>query len=219
MQALEFRLQACELANVHLQKQLSRQRALWLITMLFLTVICLIAGWMLKYAAFDSIKAREVVVVGATGTVRARLGGNLPDAVMANGHVSKRGSIAAGLIIYDEQGIERGGYVTQDEGSNAMLTLDSKFRQSALFVAGPTEDQTSALKLWSQGSSIELRSDGNGARLSVADKMGVHHQQPKVTLSPEACKKYRTLENQYPKERICQSRFTEDACKVCLGQL
>jgi hypothetical protein len=37
--------------------------------------------------------------------------------------------------------------VTEDKGSDAMLTLDSRFHQAALCVAGPGKDQASALQL------------------------------------------------------------------------
>jgi hypothetical protein len=218
MKNLEDRVRVCEQENARLRKQLGRQNRLWLIALLLVAGGGAIASGSLKPVAFDSIKANEVIVVDANGIVRARLGGDLPDAVMANGRISKRGSKAAGLMIYDEQGIERGGYVTQDTGSNAMLTLDSKYRQAALFVAGPSEDQASALRLWTNGSSIELRSDDNGSRVSVAEKNGVQYQQPVVSLSPETCADYKKLEQQNPGKRYCQARFTESACNVCLAQ-
>lgn len=217
MKTLEDRIQACEHENARLRKRLGRQNKLWLVAFLFAAGGGAIASGSLKQAIFDSIKAKEVVIVDADGTVRARLGGNLPDAVLANGRIAKRGSIAAGLIIYDEQGIERGGYVTQDTGSNAMLTLDTKYHQAALFVAGPSEEQASALQLWTKGSSIELRSDENGSRLSVAGKTGVQTQHPEISLSPETCADYKKLEQQNPGKRICQSRFTAAACNVCFA--
>ncbi|MGZ3360173.1 MAG: hypothetical protein ACXU84_12645 [Xanthobacteraceae bacterium] len=218
MKHLEERVQACEQENARLRKQLSRQNSLWMTALLLVAGGGAIASGSVKQAISDSIKAREIVVVDANGTVRARLGGDLPDAIMANGRVAKRGSKAAGLMIYDEQGIERGGYVTQDTGSNAMLTLDSKSRQAALLVAGPDEDQASALRLWTKGSSIEMRSDENGSRLSIADINGVTYQQPALGLSMETCVEYKKLEQQYPGKRICQSRFTESACSACFAQ-
>lgn len=212
--SLETRLAACERANARLRKIVLSQFLVW-------PAAALLAGGVAiadrSPEPVASIKAREIVVVDGKGTVRARLGGDLPDAIMANGHVAKRGSKAAGLIIYDEQGLERGGYVTQDTGSNAMLTLDSKYRQAALFVAGPSEAQTSALRLWSNASAIELRSDDIGSRMSVSDRAGVMLQQPVIaTLPKETCSEYRALTAQYPKARICQSRFTEAACNTCL---
>lgn len=218
MTTLEQRIQACEESNAKLRKQLGRQRLMWAFTTLLVAGGGAIAGGSLKQASFDRISVKEIVVVDGKGVVRTRVSGDLPDGVMANGHVAKRGSKAAGVMLYDEQGIERGGYVTQDEGSNVMLTLDSKHRQSTLFVAGPDEDQASALRLWSKAGSIELRSDPNGARLSFADQKGVFLQQPVVALTPATCTDYKKLEQQYPGKRICESRFTESACKVCMEQ-
>lgn len=218
MTSLEDRIRDCEQESARLRKRLTLQNRLWLLALLLAGGGGAIASGSLKQAIFDSVKTKEVIIVDANGTVRARLGGDLPDAVMANGRIAKRGSKAAGLMIYDEQGIERGGYVTQETGSNAMLTLDSKYHQAALFVAGPGEDQASALQLWTKGSSIELRSDDNGSRLSIADQRGVKFQQPEVGLSPETCADFRKTEQQYPGKRYCQARFTENACKVCLAQ-
>lgn len=214
---LEQRILACEQENARLRKKINRQNGLWVLGLLLALGGGAIAGNSIRNAVFDSVKAREVVVVDGKGVIRARLGGDLPDAVMAGGRVSKRGSKAAGVMLYDEEGIERGGYVTQDEGSNVMLTLDSKYRQAALFVAGPDQAQASAMKLWTAGSSIELRSDSNGSRLSVADKGGVTHQQPVIApLSPATCTQQKEYERKYPGERVCQSRYTEAACSACL---
>jgi hypothetical protein len=214
--SIEARILACEEENAKLRKRIARQNGLWLAGLLLLLGGGAIAGASLRNAVFDSVKAKEVVVVDAKGIVRARLGGDLPDAVMAGGRVSKRGTKAAGLIIYDEEGIERGGYATLDEGSNAIITLDSKHRMAAMLVAGPDQDLSSALKLTNQGSAIELRSDVNGSRLSVFDKTGVVSQQPAVALSAPTCSTFKELERKYPGERTCQSKFTDAACKVCL---
>lgn len=213
---LEQRIHACEQENARLRKRIARQNRAWALGLLLVAGGGAIAGGSIKDAIFDSVRAKEVVVVDGKGVVRARLSGDLPDAVMAGGHVSKRGSKAAGVMLYDEEGIERGGYVTQDVGSNVMLTLDSKYRQAALFVAGPDESQASAMGLWNKGGAIEMRSDGNGQRLTVTNKSGVVLQQPAVTaLSPATCTTYKDIEKKYPGERSCQTRFTDAACQAC----
>lgn len=219
MTSIEQRLLAVEQDNARLRKRLNRQNGAWIAGLLLLAGGSAIAGASLKNAIFDSVRAKEVVVVDGKGIVRARLGGDLPDAVMAGGHVSKRGSKAAGMIIYDEEGIERGGYVTQDEGSNAMITLDSKHRMAALMVAGPDPTQDSALTLITKNGGIELRSDSNGSRLSVTDKSGLTYQQPAITrLQPDSCTFYKGLELKYPGKRLCQARFPEAACNACLSE-
>ncbi|HZX29635.1 MAG TPA: hypothetical protein VFF16_21355 [Telluria sp.] len=217
MDNIEARIRACELENERLRKRMGRTNALWLVGLLLAAGGGALAGTGMKPTVFDSIRAREVVVVDGKGIVRARLAGDMPDAVMAGGHVSKRGSKAAGVMLYDEEGIERGGYVTMDEGSNVLLTLDSKYRQATMFVAGPDQSQTSALRMWAPGRAIELRNDENGARLSVSDQTGVALQQPAVGLTAESCKDMAELEHKYPSEHICRAKFTEAACNACLG--
>lgn len=217
MTNFEDRLLACEQENLRLRKCIARQNGAWLIGLLLTIGGGAIAGASIKDAVFDSIKAKEIVVVDAKGVVRARMGGDLPDAVMAGGRVSKRGTKAAGFIIYDEEGIERGGYATLDEGSNAVITLDSKYRMAAMMVAGPDQTPASAVQLIGSKGTIEMRADENGSRLSVADKSGLTLQQPVIkALSGASCTDYRDLARKYPGERICQARFPDAACSACL---
>jgi len=62
--------------------------------------------------------------------------GHLPDAIIDGRRVA-RGENAAGVLLYDQTGTERGGYVTFD-GSNVVgLTLDNHGNQAAIFAAGP----------------------------------------------------------------------------------
>src|SRR5205085_4707750 len=51
----------------------------------------------------------QLDIVDSKGVVRARLAGNLPE-TYANGKAIGRG--AAGMLLYDASGTERGGYVT-----------------------------------------------------------------------------------------------------------
>jgi hypothetical protein len=166
----------------------------------------------------QGLRAREITVVDAHGVVRARLSGDLPDGVAHGGRVMKRGAKAAGLIIYDEEGLERGGYLTQYPGSNAMLTLDSKYRQAALFVIAPDELQAGALSLWTKGSAIELRSDEDGSRLSMTRNNIVESQSPPVSIGKASCEEMQGLEKQSPDQGVCRSRFTESACRTCLSR-
>ncbi|WP_374580565.1 hypothetical protein [Pseudoduganella sp.] len=104
------------------------------------------------------------------------------------------------MIIYDAEGIERGGYVTTDTEDNAMIRLDSRHRMAAILVAGPD------------------CADQNGSRMTVADKEGVKFQQPAIAaLSPASCGEFRRIEKEAPGRRWCQKRFSDAACQACLG--
>lgn len=70
----------------------------------------------------DSIRVRELVVVDANGTARVRVGAPLPDPIML-GKRFKRGEAVSGVLLYDAEGNERGGYIT-DEERHVALTLD-----------------------------------------------------------------------------------------------
>src|SRR5207302_5200738 len=78
----------------------------------------------------------ELNVVDRDGTVRVRLGGELPDAVI-NGKRVPRGQRAAGVLLYDDTGVERSGYITFAPSGNVALTLDTRKNQTASFVADP----------------------------------------------------------------------------------
>ena len=76
----------------------------------------------------DSVLSlRELVIVDAMGTPRVRIAAPLPDPIML-GKRFNRGGVVSGIIIYDAEGNERGGYVTGDESRGAALTLDEIMR-------------------------------------------------------------------------------------------
>lgn len=169
-------------------------------------------------AVADRVVAKEVVIVDDAGTVRARLGGDLPNAVI-DGRVLDRGGEAAGLLIYDKDGTERGGYVTQHPGDHAMLTLDGKQDQVVLFAAAP--DGTTVLTLRNGDDSVALRADAHGAHMTVVDDGQVVFQQPEVTMPSEACAAYRTGRATHTEQEVlsaCQSRFETAACHACLEE-
>ncbi|XLZ70049.1 hypothetical protein ABT364_26520 [Massilia sp. SR12] len=216
--SIEERLAAVEQENASLRKRITRLNAAWLFSVLALAGGVAVAGVAVKDAVFGSIKAKEVVVVDDKGTVRARISGDVPEAVMAGGRVAKRGDKAAGMIIYDAEGIERGGYVTTDTESNAMITLDSKHRMAAILVAGPDQVPAAAMSLIAKDSMLDFRADQNGTRMSLIDKDGVKFQQPAIAaISPASCIEYRKFEKEEPGKNWCQKRFTDAACQACLG--
>jgi hypothetical protein len=68
------------------------------------------------------IVVRALSVVDARGVERVRIAAPLPDPIML-GRRFERGEAVSGIILYDSEGNERGGYIT-DESRNAALTLD-----------------------------------------------------------------------------------------------
>jgi len=72
----------------------------------------------------DRITARRIDIVDADGTIRMTLSGSTPPPII-DGIQYKRAFNVAGMILYDEDGSERGGFGTADvEGGMAVLALD-----------------------------------------------------------------------------------------------
>jgi len=92
---------------------------------------------------FDTIRARHVVVVDEKGVQRVHIGAPVPDPIV-QGRTLKRDDVAAGVMIYDAKGNERGGYVTS--GGNALLTLDNEVDQAVTLVAYPQSGSEAGLK-------------------------------------------------------------------------
>ena len=176
-----------------------------------------LAGWSSKAAPPRSLRAPELVIVDPAGVERVRIGGDVPDAVIKGKRVP-RGEKAAGVILYDDTGQERGGYVTFSPSGNVGLTLDTRNSQAALFVADPEEG--SALQLWHGKTLVELRSDGDGSRMSAAADRQVLVQQPAVQrMSEGTCAAYKEAKSRVSVqqvERDCRRRFEEPACQACL---
>ena len=165
----------------------------------------------------SSLKVSELVVVDPKGVERVRIGGDLPDAVY-NGKRVPRGGKAAGVLLYDDTGRERGGYVTWGS-ENIGLTLDSAKQQVALFAAGL---EGSALNMRYGNDSIELRSDEDGSRMTAVQDGNIAVQQPgTIKIGASSCEDYRGIRAKRSLERamsICQQRFSESVCRVCLEQ-
>lgn len=170
------------------------------------------------------IRATEVIIEDPNGVIRARLGGDLPDAVF-DGRTIDRGSAAAGLMLYDTAGHERGGYVTLDQPNNILLTLDAGaaggHTQTAFFVAD--NSGATALRIWSGDDHVELRTGSDGGAWFNAVKGSVLVSQVPAIDNPTEtamCTELRSYRDQYPMERLmaaCKQRMTEDGCRACLG--
>lgn len=115
------------------------------------------------------LRVRQLVVVDEKGTERVRIGAPLPD--ISHGKPFKRDGVMAGVLLYDAEGYERGGYVTSNGYANAMLTLDDQHRQHLLFLTEPTGDTT--LRLFDRaGNKAEMALDADGSPHLVLQRNG-----------------------------------------------
>jgi hypothetical protein len=131
-------------------------------------------------AAFENkiLKVRGIVVVDSLGLERVIIGAHLPEPNLEKGYrVAARGKAGSvsGIMLYDHEGQERGGYVTDDNNGLAFLTLDSKTQQHFLLLSEPQggafmnlwdRNQNSIqLGTYEDDSFIKLNKNGNSLKL------------------------------------------------------
>ena len=206
------------------------ERRLHLLIVLNIAVLVAIASATCRTTAANEPKPQvltvaEVDVVDAHGVIRARLGADLPDAVL-NGKRVPRQQKPSGLLLYDDTGQERGGYVTFTPGRQVALTLDARDRpgQVAILVADP--DGTSALTLSKGNDLVELRTDEElGPSVHVTKNSRVAFHQPPQALDrivkSEMCTELRGALKSMTRDQVltfCRQRASEEACQACLGE-
>jgi hypothetical protein len=134
-----------------LERRLSRQRAAFLTTLLLGVVIGVVLPWAMPSVFAQTqrtdqiLTVRGLVVVDERGVERVRVGAPLPDPIVQGKRVPRQG-VVSGILIFDADGDERGGYVTEAQG-DAFLTLDSKKEQQTIFIAN--RDGGANLSVWS----------------------------------------------------------------------
>jgi hypothetical protein len=207
---------------------LERQNRLLLRTMIAaLAVIIGVALWQAAPAQSETgaqdaatLRVRMLEIVDAKGTVRVRVGSDLPEAIIDGKSVSRGGEQVSGVMLYDGTGQERGGYVTFEPSGNIGLTLDTRKQQVALFAAGPENGAT--LRLWDGADAIELRADTDGTRLTSVVDGAVALQLPGIAkIGAEACTAYREAARQVPMTEVrkaCSGRFADELCQQCLAE-
>jgi hypothetical protein len=207
MDDLLVRLAACECRN---------QRLALVNVVLALVLVGLAAG---SCRSRGSLTVSDLAIVDSKGVVRARIAGNLSDVIVVGKRVA-RGQEAAGLLLYDDSGLERGGFVTLTPSRNVALTLDNSGTQTATLLAGP--EGGSALNLRLGDSAVDLRADEDGASVHVTkDKRAAFHE-PTVE-QPEKTALCQTLREARPRTTFddlmaaCRARSSEAACRACLG--
>jgi hypothetical protein len=125
------------------------------------------------------------------------------------------------VLLYDQTGRERSGYVTFEPSGNVGLTLDGRQGQTAFFLAGPTGG--TALRMWRGNDWVELRTDEGGARVgAVRSRELVFREPPAVEGEVNAyCSNVKAAlrEAGAPDSQllpVCRERFTRPDCQVCL---
>lgn len=134
---------------------------------------------------FDRIVAREIVVVDGNGRERVVIAAPLPEPRLA-GALSKRGDVLSGILLFDGEGNERGGYVTGDDPSSGIsLTLDEIGRMAVSLWAG--ERGSSGLRFGNQdGNSVDLQVNPAGTFLTLRERGQITAVLPTSATPPPA---------------------------------
>lgn len=123
------------------------------------------------------ITVRGLVVTDSSGVERVIIGSDLPDP-QGHGYRFSRGGEVSGIMLYDSEGQERGGYVTDNDYGNIFLTLDSKTSQRALFIAEP--QGTTTLQVWGRnGNKVSIGASDEGVQFEIIEngkKTGIHEK-------------------------------------------
>lgn len=115
----------------------------------------------------EIIKAQGLVITDANGVERVIIGANLPDP-QGHGYRFARGGEVSGIMLFDAEGQERGGYVTDNDYGNIFLTLDSKTSQRALFIAEPQGAAT--LQVWgNNGNKVSIGASDEGTQFEIIE--------------------------------------------------
>jgi hypothetical protein len=214
------RLERCERANRRLRS-----------AVLLMLPLPLVVAWV-GHARLDgegrdvveTLQVRELVVVDSQDVVRVRLGGTLPDAVI-DGRPVPRGEQAAGVLLYDDTGRERGGYVTFTPSGNVALTLDTRERQVALFAADPADGAVARIGRADGSDWVEMRAGPSGAHFHAGRARELVFQEPPMMQGEAAafCSDFMAEVNQaappLPKEQVlgaCRQYMPEEECQECV---
>jgi hypothetical protein len=88
---------------------------------------------------------RRLAIVDEKGVERVLIAAPAPDPIVGGKRFKRNGAVS-GMLIYDRDGNERGGYVTANGDTNgAMLTLDGVDKQVFTVYANPANGATLSL--------------------------------------------------------------------------
>jgi hypothetical protein len=149
-----------------------------LITLSCVCAVCLTMATILLVekpvrAAAEARKltVRRLAVIDDKGIERVVISAPAPDPIV-RGKREKRSGAASGILIYDRDGNERGGYLSDDTSNGAMLTLDGI--DSQVFTVYAND---------SNGATLSLNNQrGDGVTLTTWNRPVVQMRQGKTII-------------------------------------
>lgn len=149
--------------------------ATWINILLSVSAIAISSFALLQASRMNDpsrvIETRGLIIKDASGQIRVALGAPVPNPTI-RGKVGKRVTPASGLLIFDPDGTERGGYLTADQGGEALLTLDSNDAKEVLKIVANPNSGASLFVLHGNGSGAMLTTYRGRPELQLIDKTG-----------------------------------------------
>jgi hypothetical protein len=181
VQRLEAALGRLERHNGRLSRGLCVAVGLWLVTV---SAVVLIGAGPARRAApaVDPgavLRVRGLVVADSHGVDRVWIGAPLPDPPVLGKRYRRQGEMA-GILIFDADGNERGGYITTEAEGQAMLTLDNITGDAVHLVAYPEAGAALGLMDLNSGVEASLSVMPAGPKLKLSRGQEVVFQRPEA---------------------------------------
>jgi hypothetical protein len=184
-------MQLAELQNLqHAVSRLEKQNrclSLGLLALAFLymsTLLSLRAGSADASSAqpTSALRVRELVIVDQHGIERVRMGAPLPEPITLGKRYRRGGSSVSGVLLYDSEGNERSGYVTDDREGNVFISLDDVARQHVLLFS--PRQGGGFLRFFDKDNAVEMGVTESASNLRVTQGGKVIFQQPPIAENP-----------------------------------
>jgi hypothetical protein len=125
------------------------------------------------------LRVRGLVVVDENGTERVHIGAPLPNP-LGLGKRSKRLGSVSGILLMDDEGNERSGYVTSDVAGEVFLTLDNVGGQAAMFYANPHTGSQLYVTDNDNGNLVEMNATGKNPGVKIVRQGKTVFQAPEA---------------------------------------
>ena len=165
-----------------LENQLCRLRRIALASGTFAVICCVLSlySWSVAGHVYahpveaQDLRLRSLTIVDEKGTPRLVLGAPLPEP-----KYGKRPKPAAGVLIFDETGAERGGYVTSyGKDAEAYLTLDNAAGGQAAMLLANAQRGATLVVMNTDGDAIGMTTAFARPVFQMSERKKVFFKQP-----------------------------------------
>jgi hypothetical protein len=167
IQSIEKSVEALERRNRRLTLGMYGLFFVFIVTLMGIVILWTNSIINPNFISNEILRVRGLVIVDAKGTERVWIGAPVPEPLVLGKRLPRGGDVS-GILLFDEEGNERSGYVTSDGYPNVLFTLDSLAQQHVLFMTEPQGDPT--LRLWNSNNAFQLTVGEESPELKLISK-------------------------------------------------